>query len=501
MTHLRIGTLALSASLLSVSAPAQEPAAPEHGRAYDRLVVRDVFIADGNGTPTIGPRDIVIEGDRIAAIRRSASVEDADAVIEGGGRWVIPGLINMHGHLQDERGGVPMPFQYQLNLWLASGITTVRDVGCDREKGLRVRRESNAAEIVAPRIYLYMTAGGGTAAEAREAVRKIKEQRGDGIKIFGMDREPLRALLDEARLQGLPVAHHVGVAETDAWDDIAGGTTTIEHWYGVPDAAIPYGSQSFPPEYNYSNEVDRFRWAGRLWKEADPDKLSDVLQAMVDAGVAWDPTLNIYEASRDVTAAQNQPWFDDYLHPALAKFFEPNLDSHGSYFMGWTTEDEVEWRRNYQIWFAALREFAERGGTITVGEDAGFIYRMHGFGLVRELELQQEAGFHPIDVLRHATGNAARVLCKDHELGRVKVGYKADLAIVNGNPLQNFKLLYPTGTSVYADGEHSIGGTVEWTLKDGIVYDGSLLMEEVAALVAEARAERDQASDQSRGTK
>ncbi len=486
---LLVPTAAPAPAQEEAAAPAPEPTpAAEHGQRYDRLLVRNVLVIEGDGTPIRGPQDIVIEKDRIASLGKTGKDERFDAVIEGEGRVAIPGLINLHGHLHHERAGLDMPYQYQLDLWLASGITTVRDVGSDRERALVARSQSDAGEIAAPRLFLYMFAGGSTPDEARESVRKIVGQRGDGIKITGMDREPLEALLDEAKKAGLRVAHHIGVEETDAWDDIAGGTTTIEHWYGIPDAAIPYGSQRFPPDYNYSNEIDRFRWAGRLFREADPEKLSHVLQAMVDAGVAWDPTLTIYEASRDHVAAQNQPWFEEHLHPALEKFFEPDLDSHGSYFLGWTTEDECAWRDNYQRWFAALREFAERGGTIGTGEDAGYIYRLYGFGLIRELELQQEAGFHPLDVLRHATANGARILGREHELGRLRAGHAADIALVNGNPLANFKLLYPTGTLVQ-EGEQAVrGGTVEWTIKDGYCYRGAILMDEVRSIVAEARA-------------
>jgi len=460
----------------------------EHGQQYSRLLIRNVHVIDGNGTPTRGPMNVIVENDLITAVGARAGGE-FEAVIDGRGRYLLPGLINLHAHLQDNRGGIDMPFAYQFNLWLACGITTVRDVGSDLGKALSLRQSSERGRIAAPRIFIYARAGGATPEEARASVRRVHESGADGVKIFGLDAEPMAALLDEAHKLGLRVAHHVGVEETDAWDDIAGGTTTIEHWYGIPDAAIPYGSQGFPPGYNYSNELDRFRWAGRLWKDADPEKLSLVLQGMVEAGVAWCPTLTIYEASRDVQRARTQPWFADYLHPALEAYFRPDLQSHGSYFLGWTTEDEIEWKHNYELWFAALREYAERGGLVCVGEDAGFIYRLYGFALIRELELQQEAGFHPLDVIRHATGNNALALGREHELGRVRAGFKADLILVNGNPQENFKLLYPTGTDVYADGEYVHGGTVAWTIKDGYCYRGSLLMEEVREMVTQARAE------------
>ena len=76
----------------------------------------------------------------------------------------MPGMVNLHGHLQDSRGGssIEMPFPYQLNLWLASGITTIRDLGCDRSKGLALREQSEAGEVIAPRIFLYMMVGGAT---------------------------------------------------------------------------------------------------------------------------------------------------------------------------------------------------------------------------------------------------------------------------------------------------------------------------------------------------
>ena len=175
--------------------------------------------------------------------------------------------------------------------------------------------------------------------------------------------------------------------ETNAWDDIQLGATSIEHWYGIPDAAIESGVQNFPSSYNYNNETDRFRYAGRLWREASWDRLMKVLDGMATAKVAWDPTMEIYEASRDLQRAQTQPWFADYLHPTLEEYFRPNPANHGSYFFGWSSSDEVFWKENYRIWMSAVREFERRGGTVTTGEDAGFIYQMYGFGLLRELEI------------------------------------------------------------------------------------------------------------------
>lgn len=473
------------------------------GKRYPRLVIRNATIVDGNGTPASGPKDIVVEGNTIVeiasldpvALREGRARRPAgDVEIDATGKYVLPGLINSHGHVQYERGGIPQPVDYCLKLWLACGITTVRDVGSDTKQTLPLRDKSAKGEVAAPRLFIYAMFGYAptprNADEARARVREIKQMGADGIKTLGVDRDILAAMLDEAHKLGLRVAHHAGVEETTAWDDIKYGTTSIEHWYGIPDAAIEGGRQNFPSSYNYNNEVDRFRYAGRLWREASPERLTKVLEGMVAANVAWDPTLDIYEASRDLQRAQTQPWFAEYLHPTLEEYFKPNPANHGSYFIGWSSTDETFWKENYRIWMAALREFDRLGGTIAAGEDSGFIYQMYGFGLIRTLELHQEAGFHPLKIIQHATGNNARILGQEDKLGRVRAGYSADLIVVNGNPLENLKVLYPTGVDEIKDGKTVHTGGVEWTIKDGIPYHGPTLMKEIKEMVAKARSER-----------
>jgi imidazolonepropionase-like amidohydrolase len=491
MTSRRILLPILSAAVLLclTSAHAQSP--PEHAKRYNRLLIRNAIVVEGNGTPASGPRDILIENNRITSIVPSGfgNRGSTDAVIDAKGKYVLPGLINMHGHSHDERGGVSLPIDYVFKLWLACGITTVRDVGSDYSKSKASRTASAEGRIAAPRLFLYPFFGRPPTPEAaRERVRQIKAQGADGIKIVGIHRDTMDAMMDEAHKLGLPVAHHVGVEETNAWDNIRLKTTTIEHWYGIPDAALADGVQNFPASYNYSDEVDRFRYAGRLWREADPAKLRTVLEGMVKAGVAWDPTLNIYEASRDLQRAQTKPEFTHFLHPSLEKFFRPSRDNHGSYFFGWTTADEVYWKENYRIWMSALRDFGRMGGVITTGEDAGYIYQVYGFGYLRELELQQEAGFHPLQVIRHATVNGAERLGEAARLGRVRTGWAADLIIVNGNPLDNFKLLNPMGIEDWDnEGKPRRAGGIEYTIKDGIVYHVPRLTAEIRQMVESAR--------------
>jgi len=447
-----------------------------HGQRVPRLLIRGAMVVEGVGTPAAGPRDVLIEGSRIAQVGRMSDVAGIDAVIDGTGKYVLPDFVNMHGHLQHERAGVAMDPLDVTKLWLACGITTVRDVGSGLSK-LKVDGPARRLHI-----FPFFT-GPRTPEEARAKVRDLKAAGVDGIKFLGVYRDVFDAAAAEMKNTALGRAHHIGVEETNVWDDIRNAPAkpwryTVEQWYGIPDASLRDGVQKFPASYNYANEVDRFRYAGRLWRETDPAKLTKVLAAMADAKIAWDPTLNIYGASRDVSRAQNQPWFKEYLHPALAKFFEPSLESHGSYFFNWSTEDEIYWKGNYRFWMAAVCECARLGGLVTTGEDAGYIYQMHGVGPLRELELHQEAVFHPLEVVKHATHHGAIALGREQEIGRVRAGWLADLIVVNGNPLANFQILYPAGNDA---------GKLEWTIKDGIAYHSSTLLSDVKKIVSEAR--------------
>ncbi|MDJ0939976.1 MAG: amidohydrolase family protein, partial [Woeseiaceae bacterium] len=225
------------------------------------------------------------------------------------------------------------------------------------------------------------------------------------------------------------------------------------------------------------------------------DKWNALLAEFLELGFTLDPTFNIYSAGRDVMRARNADWHAKYTLPTQWDFYTPNRESHGAYWFDWTTADEVAWKNFFRVWMQFVNDYKNMGGRVTVGSDSGFIYQLFGFGTILEMEMLQEAGFHPLEVIRSATMYGAQVIHEPKgrpiQFGVVRPGLLADLVIVDENPLHNMKVLYGTGAVRLNDetGQPERVGGVRYTIKDGIIYDAKALLADVARMVEEQKAE------------
>jgi hypothetical protein len=509
MRILRIFLLFLLIHTLSFAQIPKAPDRKEGEGPWPQLILRGATIINGTGAPAIGPVDIVIENNRIISVNTVGYPgvpikEDRRPKLKAGGKemdctgmFVLPGLIDMHGHIGGQGQGTPA--EYVFKLWMAHGITTVRDpsAGNGLDWALDQKEKSAKNLITAPRLYAYTAFGMGSkqpitnATQAIEWVRENAKKGADGIKFFGATPEIMDAALRENKKLGLrSCCHHaqMDVARWNVLKSAEAGLTSMEHWYGLPEALMTSSTiQQYPLDYNYQNEQNRFEEAGKLWKQAAPpysEHWNKVMKALLDLDFTLDPTFNIYEASRDLHRARRLEWHDTYTLPSLWKYFAPNRESHGSYWFNWGTEQEVAWKENYRLWMIFVNEYKNRGGRVTAGSDNGFIYQLYGFGFVRELELLREAGFHPLEVIRSATLHAAQALGAEKDLGSVEAGKYADLVIIDVNPLENLQLLYGTG-AIAVDVQNKVirKGGVKFTIKDGIIYDARKLLEDVKKLV------------------
>ena len=471
---------------------------------YKQLILRNTTLINGNGAPPIGPVDIEIRNNVITKIktvgypgvakRNSLRLDKNGHELNLDGMYVLPGFVDMHGHIGGKSQGAEP--DYVFKLWMAHGITTIREPsGRSLNFNLDLKKKSENNSIIAPRIFTYTGFGRGseinTPEDAVNWVRDNAKKGADGIKFFGSPPEILDAAIKENKRLGLRSAFHhaqMSVARWNVLNSARAGLTTMEHWYGLPEALFNDKTiQNYPPNYNYQNEQHRFEEAGKLWSQsAEPfsEHWNNVMNELISLDFTIDPTFNIYEASRDLHRARRAEWHEDYTLPSLWKFYEPSKISHGSYWHYWGTEQEVQWKNNYRLWMTFVNEYKNRGGRVTAGSDSGYIYQLYGFAFIRELELLREAGFHPLEVIRSATLNGAEALGYDHKIGSIEVGKLADIIVIEENPLENLKVLYGTGAIKLNEKNEVVRvGGVKYTIKNGVVYDSKLLLKEVEDMV------------------
>lgn len=509
--------------LLACSAFGQElqhaPDRTDEGEGpFQRLIIRGATMIDGTGSPPRGPVDIVIEGNRIVQIANVGVPHvpiDADnrpqgatKEIDAQGAYVMPGFINLHAHIG---GAKKSPnATYPFKLWMAHGITTIRGVPAANVAWTQQEKKRSAEnKIVAPRIVAFHTLGQGenwkggpvqNPEQARSWVQWAAGQGVEGIKFFSSDPDVLKAAIDEAHKHRMGTVAHIAqtmVAQTNALDAARLGLDNMTHYYGLFEALYKNEDiQHWPAKFNYNDEQHRFSQVAYQWDKIHPqgsEPWNNLIAEFLSHNFIIDPTMTAYLAGRDVMREMNAPWHAKYTLPSLWEFYTPNREDHGSYFYNWTSWDEIAWKRFYRVWMAFLNDYKNAGGRVTVSDDASFIYNLWGFGYVEEMELLQEAGFHPLEVIRGATMHAAQAIHQPKgqplEFGIIRPGLLADLVIVEEDPIENLKVLYGTGFLRLNDetGKMERVGGVKYTIKDGIVYDAKALLEDVAEMVENQR--------------
>jgi imidazolonepropionase-like amidohydrolase len=519
-SSLSFGALALGITISLASLAAAQSVRPAPDRRpdeglgpFETMVVQGAMVIDGTGGPPRGPVNITIRGNRIASVgggggggRRGGRGGGAQEthVIDARGMYVLPGFVDMHAHA----GGVPKApeAEYIYKLWLAHGVTTVRGVSLGGNEWTVNEKERSARnEIVAPRIWNYQRPGNTSTPEgARAWVRDAAARGIDGLKLGSLPPEIMAALIDEAHINKMGTTAHLGqegVAQMNAIDAARLGLDTVTHFYGHFESLLKdYVVQPWPIDQNQSDEQHRFGQVARLWDKIHPPGSPEwkaYLEEHLKLGTVFDPTMTIYNAGRDVMRARTAEWHDEYTLPSLWDYYQPSRRNHGSYWFYWTTHDEIAWRNFYQVWMQLLNDYKKMGGRVTTGSDSGFIYDTFGFAYIEELEMLQEAGFHPLEVVQAATMNGALSLHENLgtpiDFGVLRAGMLADMVLVDANPLENFKVLFGTGAVKLNDetGRVERVGGVKWTIKDGIAYDAQQLLADVRAMVRKQKDDRD----------
>ncbi|HEV3374185.1 MAG TPA: amidohydrolase family protein [Candidatus Acidoferrum sp.] len=395
-------------------------------------------------------QSVVIEGSHIVAIGPTARTKPPknSQVIDARGKFLIPGLWDMHVHLAGINADPTWSKQVLLPLLLANGITGVRDMGGDLDVLLAWKHDVETSSLLGPHIVASgpWLAGSGkktseqfpvaNADEARAAVRELKRRGADFIKIITLpSREAFFAVADEAKKQEIAFVGHLPF-EIGALEATNAGMRSIEHLF-YSAFALSYSSKE--DELRKRLVEAEKKGDSATWEEiahkADAtysaEKASAVWQALKKNGTWVTPTL----ASLDITAHPENWKADDplleFVPGALAKQWRNSFDDA-------RMKKRAAWlgRQAANDW-KLTGEMHKAGVALLVGSDSLDPFVFPGESLHQELAELVRAGFTPGDALRAATRGAAEFLGREAELGAIEAGKTADLVLLEANPLEN----------------------------------------------------------------
>jgi len=440
---------ALVATLLAGGArPAAaqaRPGPPSRGAlSRGTLAITGVTVVPMTSERTLSGVTVLVRDGRIAAIGRNVAVPAGAARIDGRGKYLIPGLADMHTHLYSDGATPDSAGPAELGVLVANGITAAR-LMIGTPEHLLLRRAVTEGAIVGPQLWVASPHFTTEAAEnarvvttadgVRAAVREVKAAGYDFVKVtVGIVGPLYDALVDEARRAGIRVVGHVepevGVARA-----IADGQQ-IEHLDGYFEAAL---ADSAPMQVSLTQGGV---YRAERWKSLDyidDAKLTALARATARAGIWTVPTLEIFNR------AFSDPLADDALcalpdwNMIPPHMRAPYVRSRTRY---WAAPVSREQRLRYAaIRNSLVRRIAEAGGAgrIMAGSDSPDLLMAYGFTMHRELAHMVRAGLTPYQALAAATRNPAEFLGASAEWGTIAVGRRADLVLLAADPLSDIR--------------------------------------------------------------
>jgi imidazolonepropionase-like amidohydrolase len=381
-------------------------------------------LIDGTGKPAIENSVVILKGGKIAAMGSAAStpVPEGAQVVDAQGKSVLPGLWEMHAHFEQVEWGP---------IYLATGVTTARDVGNEREFIVAVRDAIAGGHGIGPRLAMAGVVDGSgpfalgvirvdTPAQAREQVQKYKAAGFQQIKIYSSVKpEILKVVTAEAHRRGMTVTGHIPFG-MNAIQGIEDGMDQINHVEYLTSIMVDPKSQTIDP---------------------DAPKVKKVIKLLLAHHIVVDPTLALMEM---ITHPLDHPI--SAFEPGILKV-APEL-REGLETMGMPPQKTEQSAATLRALVATVRLLHQAGVPIVAGTDQA----VPGFSLDREMELYVQAGFTEMEAIQAATLVPARAMGMEKDSGTIEVGKRADVILVDGNPLENIRDIRKVST-VFAGGK------------------------------------------------
>lgn len=425
-----IAFLCLTASL---------PGVPPSGAAAEQIVLVGGTLIDGNGGAPVKDALVIIEGDRIVkvGIKGKTKYPSTAKVIDVTGKYVLPGLIDMHVHYDGWMG----------ELFLAHGVTTVKDMGNDVEWISAMSTDIDRGKVSGPRLFYV---GNGLDAPpperehhigldspemAKQAVALLRSRGASAIKVREkMAPEILRAVVEQARKLGIPVTGHIG--RTNAREAALAGINGLEHASGIVEATASHLSHEKPPR----NDLEYFIAELKAFSLIDSAKAEVLVKFLAQRKVSLVPTMSNHwrmaSHRRDDFAREDA----DYAkNPSLA--YVPDqvrqIWATSFLFKVKNADDLDQIKTGYKKLQELLKQYHHAGGTIMAGSDT--LVSVPGLSLQRELLFLVDLGLAPMEAITIATRNNAQLLGKGALLGTIAPRKLADIVILDGDPLEDIR--------------------------------------------------------------
>ena len=420
------------------------------------LAISDVTVIDATGAAAQPNMTVVITGDRITEIAKTGKVAISKnaQVIDGTGTFLIPGLWDMHVHTAFK--GL---LENYFPMFIANGVTGVRDMAANPEFLKQLRKDVSEGRVVGPRVIGGQMVDGpipiwpghpisiSDEASARQAVASAKDKGADFIKVYSLiPRQAYFALADEAKKREITFAGHVPflVSAAEASD---AGQKTIEHLEGIwlACSAVEQELRKILEEaVKDAKDINQIRTSLvrvlnqtqlRALETYSQEKAAALFARFAKNGTWQAPTLVVKRAGAFMDDS-------DFTNDPRLKYIRPGIRDSWKNQDDWrlknrTAESSARYRMIFQKELELILAMHRAGVKMLAATDAVVWYVFPGFSLHDELELFVQAGLNPMEALQTATRNPAIYLGLIDMVGTVEIGKKADLVLLEANPLEN----------------------------------------------------------------
>ncbi|WP_339657625.1 amidohydrolase family protein [uncultured Maribacter sp.] len=402
------------------------------------ILLKNVNIVDVENGVLLPAKHVAIQGEKIVAIYEEKEIVPSNSalVIDGKGKYLIPGLWDMHTHFN-------WNFKFSSPMLVANGVTGVREMWGVMDRIKEVRKRVLVDDLIAPDIYsagaiidgdppFWPNSSGVKDAEmAKDEVDQQVFEGVDFIKVYSLlTREAYIAIAERSKERNIPFAGHVPIS-ISIWDAVAAGQQSIEHLDGILEGCSTNDKILSAP----LKERFNIKWTNTLLDSFEPALLDSLANYLAKSETWLSPTLIVLRN----TANLDDP--DLIKDPRLAyipEFIRERWNPVNDFrFKNNKTEYFEIGRKKFQLQLSFIKALEKAGVKMIVGTDYPNPYCFPGFSLHDEMQLMVKAGLTNAATLKCATYNPALFMGKEDEFGTVEVGKKASLILLDGNPLEN----------------------------------------------------------------